>query len=118
MPKIEITGVSAASSARYTGVFFHRILREPGRAERRQLGMLQLQVFGAGEEFLVLRIRAGPAAFDVVDSELVELFGDQKLVLDRERDGLALRAIPQRRIEGEDLHGLLSFALTFYRQNS
>ena len=40
----------------YTGVFFHRILRQPRGAERRQLGMFQLEIFGTGEEFLVFGI--------------------------------------------------------------
>ena len=43
------------------------------------------------EELDVARIRAGPAAFDVVDAERVEPFGDSEFVGNRKGDALALR---------------------------
>ena len=55
--------------------------------------MLELEVPSAGEELFVSGIRARPTAFDVVNAQLIELLGDDQLVLHRKRDGLALRAV-------------------------
>ena len=64
----------------------------------------QLQLVGrAPEQFVVLRVGAGPTGLDVVDPEVVELLGDAQLVLDGERDALELRPIPQRRVVDLDL---------------
>ena len=74
-------------------------LDPPGHAEGDELARLELQLLrGAPEELVVLRVRAGPAGFDVVDAEPVELLGDPQLVVDRERDALELRAVAQRRV--------------------
>ena len=59
--------------------------------------MLELEFPCLREEGDVAGIRAGESAFDVVDSELVEPFGDQQLVGNREADSLALRAVTERR---------------------
>jgi hypothetical protein len=56
-------------------------------------GRLELQVAGALEELDVLGVGAGESALDVVDAEQVETLGDAQLVLDREREPLALRAV-------------------------
>ena len=85
-------------------ILLDRILGKSRGAERRQLGVFQLQALGAREELLVFRIRTGPAAFDIIDAELVEFLRNQEFVLNRKGDGLALRAVPQRRIESKNLH--------------
>jgi hypothetical protein len=61
--------------------------------------VFELQIARAGEEFLVFGIGAGPSAFNVVDTELVQFLGDEDFVIDRERDGFALRAVPESGIE-------------------
>ena len=50
------------------------------------------------EECRVARIRARPAALDVVHTEGRETLRDPELVLERERDVLALAAVAQRRV--------------------
>ena len=76
--------------------------------------VVELQLVGrTPEQFVVLRVGAGPARLDEVDAEVVELLGDAQLVLDGERDPLELRPVPQRRVV--DLYfsaaGLLSGSL-------
>ena len=56
-------------------------------------------VSGAGEEFDVLRVGAGPAALDEVDAEVVELLSDPQLVVDGRRHALHLEAVPQGGVE-------------------
>ena len=48
-------------------------LRHPRGAKRGEPGVAEPEVSGPREELLVLRVRPRPAAFDVVDAELVEL---------------------------------------------
>ncbi len=56
-----------------------------GHAERHELARLELELGRCAlEELVVLRVRARPAGFDVVDAEPVELLGDAQLVVDRE----------------------------------
>ena len=67
-----------------------------GRPERRELGVLEVQLLlGAAEELGVLRVRARPAALDVADTQVVELLGDGELVGDGEVETLLLRAVAQ-----------------------
>src|SRR5205823_4431657 len=66
-----------------------------GHAERGDLRVLELQLADVAEEGGVLRVGAGEAALDVIDAELVELLGDEKLVLEREVEPLALRAVAE-----------------------
>src|SRR5207302_562966 len=68
------------------------------RAEGCEAGVLELLLLGLREKFDVLRIRSGPAAFDVMNPERVELLGDAELVRDREIDAFALRTVTQGRI--------------------
>ena len=101
---METTGVPASTSARTlrsssTGFLAKRV--EPKAVS---LACLSFSSRGAGEELLVLGIGAGPAALDVVDAQLVQLLRNDELVVHGERDGLALRAVPESGIEGEDLH--------------
>ena len=65
------------------------------------LAWCRVELGGAREEFLVLGIGAGPAALNVIDTQLVQFLGNDELVVHGERDGLALRAIPESGIEGE-----------------
>src|SRR5450755_4329748 len=66
--------------------------------------MLELQIARSGEEVLVLRIRPRPAALNVVDPKLVQFLDDQKFIVSRKADGLALGAVAQRGIERENTH--------------
>ena len=68
----------------HVAVFLHRVAGEPRGAEGRELGVLEVQLAGAGEELLVLGIGAGPAALDVVDAQIVQLLRNGDLVLHRE----------------------------------
>src|SRR5438128_764910 len=55
----------------------------------------------APEELRVLGVRARPAAFQVMDAQLVQPPRDFQLVVDRERQALALRTVPQCRVVQE-----------------
>ena len=50
------------------------------RAEGRQTGGLEFCRFGEFEEPLVTGIGTGPAAFDVVDADVIQSFGDLEFV--------------------------------------
>ena len=56
-------------------------------------------VRGLAEELGVRRVRAGVAALDVVEAELVEHVGDGRLVLDGEVDAGGLRAVAEGGVE-------------------
>ena len=84
-----------------------------GGPERHQRRRVELQLGrGAPEELFVLRVGARPAAFDVVDAQVVELLGDAQLVLDRQRDAFELRAVAQRRVVDLDLSRCLLVRFT------
>jgi hypothetical protein len=91
--------VRASTSACSSGSSSAR-LGPAGHPEGDQRGVVEreLAVGGAGEELGVLRVRAGPAALDVGDAELVHAAGDPQLVVDRQRHPLALGAVAQRRV--------------------
>src|SRR5207249_6184812 len=72
-------------------------------AEGHELRVAQREGTRAPEELRVLGIGARPAALDVVHAEAVEQPRDLQLVVDREAEPLALRAVAQRRIEEVDL---------------
>ena len=74
--------------------------------------MFQWQFPRSLEEFLVFGIGIGPAALDVIDTQLVQLSGDDQFVVDGKRDRLALRAVPERCIESLDTHKNLFLAFT------
>ena len=61
-----------------------------------------------GEEAVVGRIGAGPAALDVVDAQQVELARDRGLVGHGEIHALGLRAVSQGGVEEIDAVGLRS----------
>ena len=76
-----------------TGTPFLRV--EPNAASRAFLNFFFL---ACGEKLDVLGIAAGPAAFNVMNPESVELLGDAELVRDREIDAFALRTVAQGRV--------------------
>src|SRR6266850_606734 len=77
----------------------------PGGAERADLRALEHRVLHALEEPQVLGIGPGPAALDVVDTELVEAVRDAHLVLHREGHALALGAVAEGGVVDLDLTG-------------
>src|SRR5579862_4111413 len=88
-------------------VLFDRVLCEASGSERGELGVFEFEITSSGEEVPVFGIGAGPSAFNVVDTKLVEFVGNEDFVLDRERDGFALRAVPERGVESLNAHGRL-----------
>src|SRR5437870_6996003 len=85
--------------------------RAAGRAEGRHLRVLQPEALDGAEELLVARVRARPAALDVVEAEVVEPFGNAQLVLEREGDVFGLGPVAQRRVvELDASHGRVSGA--------
>ncbi len=87
------------------GILIHPVTGKPGGSEGSEPGVPEMEFASPGEELLVARIRPGPSAFNVVDTEFVKFLGNRQFVFDRERDGLALSTVPQRGIEREDFHG-------------
>src|SRR5579871_1098965 len=85
-------------------VLLDLVLRKACGAEGGQPRVIQFQLAGAAEEFLVARIGVRPSAFDIVDPELIEFLRDDELVIERERDSLALRAVAEGGVEGLDAH--------------
>ena len=69
----------------------------------REPGVLELQSFGPGEEFEILRVRAGVARFDIIDAVLVEQRENLQLVFDRKRNTFGLRSVAQGGIKYGDL---------------
>ena len=86
-----------------------RTVRAPGGAERRERGVLQVELLRRqGEELGVLRVGAGPAALDVADAEVVEVARDVQLVLHGEVEPLLLRAVAHRRVVHVEVAHVLS----------
>src|SRR4029077_9501101 len=73
-----------------------------GHPERGEACPLPAHRPGGREELDVLRVGAGPAAFDVGHPELVEHPRHAQLVGQREGDVLALRAVTQGRVVEDD----------------
>src|SRR6185437_328639 len=88
----------------YVRVLIHRVLRKAGCPEGGEARVFEIEALGALEEFFVFWIGARPATLDVVDTNFVQLRRNQQFVVNRERNRLALRAIPQRGIERKDFH--------------
>src|SRR5207249_6903104 len=103
LPTSVTTGVLASTRARQ---FPSSAVpaRVPGHAERRDLRLAQRDARDAPEELRVLGIRAGPAALDVADPERVQPAGDPDLVLRREGEAFALRAVSQGRVVQDRVH--------------
>ncbi len=68
----------------HVGVLIHRVLGEARGAERRQPRVLQLDILGALEEFLVLGIGVRPSALNIIDTQLIQLLRDDQFVVDGE----------------------------------
>ena len=98
LPKIVTTGVAGLDEQAHLVVLFDRHAFFARGAERGELRVLEFFLFGLGEKLDVLGIAAGPAAFNVMDPERVELLGDAELVRDRKIDAFALRAVAQGRV--------------------
>ena len=103
-------GSARADQRLNVAVFLNGILREAGGAEGRHSGVTEFQAARPLEEVFVFGIGAGPAAFNVVDAQLVEFLANEDFVLDRERDGFALRAVPESGIESLNAHSKLSLS--------
>jgi hypothetical protein len=58
-------------------------------------GVFELHFGRLGKEFDVLGIAAGPAAFNVMNPERIELGGNAQFVRDREIDAFTLRSVAQ-----------------------
>src|SRR5262249_10156900 len=83
-----------------------------GRSERGDLGVTEPEALDRTEELLVARVRARPAALDVLDAELVQPLRDAELVVEREGDVLGLCPVAERRVvELDALHARGSVAL-------
>ena len=87
------------------GVVLGAHARVPRAAERAHARPLQALLAHGDEELRVLRVRARPAALDVVDAELVQLPRDRELVVERQRDAGALAAVAQRGVVDRDAIG-------------
>ena len=86
----------------YLRIFFHGDFAASRRAKCGDLCVLPRVFFRKLEKLRVLWIRAGEAAFDVVDAEFIEPFRHANLVRHRERNAGPLRAIAKGRVvEGE-----------------
>ena len=85
------------------GIVGGRAARAARHAEGGELRVLELRRIG--EEAVVGRIGAGPAALDVIDAQQVELARDRHLVGHGEVDALRLRAVAQGRVEEVDAVG-------------
>jgi hypothetical protein len=75
-----------------------------GHPERRDLRGLELEVAGTLEELDIFGVRSRESALDVVHAEQVEALGNAQLVLDGEREALALGPVSQCGVVEGDLH--------------
>src|SRR2546422_3208095 len=80
------------------GIVLATAVRSPGHAEGGDPPIVEPFLTDPTEELRVLGVRARPAAFEVVDAQLVQPVRDFQLVVNRKRQALALRAVPQCRV--------------------
>src|SRR5690606_19185900 len=66
-----------------------------GHAECADLNLMQVEIADTLKILDIFRIREWIPALDEVESQLVELLGNQQLVLQREVDAFALTAVAQ-----------------------
>ena len=78
----------------HVAVFRHRVARKSRGTEGYQPRMLELHLTRALEKFLVFRVGARPAAFNIVNAKLVQLLRNYQLVFYGEADGFALSFRP------------------------
>ena len=69
--------------------------RPPGRAEGRELRVLEVELDRPAEELGVLGVGARPAALDIAHAQTVQLPRDRQLVRDRRVEPLLLHAVAQ-----------------------
>ncbi len=69
-----------------------------GHAKRGDFGVRQSEILRTLEVGGVLGVGAGPAAFDVGHTEVVQKLRDPELVVHRKGDVFALRAVAERRV--------------------
>ena len=81
---METVGRFGFEQRAHVGILVHGVLGEARGAESGQPGVLELDFLGALEKLLVLGIGVGPAALNVIDTELVQLLRDDQLVVDGE----------------------------------
>jgi hypothetical protein len=79
-------------------ILFDTRIRPAGTAERGKFRVREPAAPYRFEERRVLRVRARPAALDIVDAERVQFFGDANFIEDAKRDALALCTVAQGRI--------------------
>src|SRR5260370_33583557 len=97
---------STRQQLRHVRVLFDRILGKASCTERSQLRVLELEALSPREKLFILGVRSRPAALNVVDTEVIELLRNHQFVVHRERNGLTLSTVAERRIEGKDFHKL------------
>ena len=61
-------------------------------------------MLGLREKLFVLGVGSGPAALDVVYTEIIQLLRYYQFVRYGEGDGLTLSAVAERRVECKDFH--------------
>ena len=77
------------------GIFFYGYVCPASGTEGRQLCVFQIQTTRLFEEGHVPRVRPGPATLDIVDAELIELFGHPHFCSYGERNTFSLRTVSQ-----------------------
>ena len=76
------------------GVFIGGILGVVGASKGGQLGVLQGLLFHLLEKFHILGVGTGPASLNIIDPQIVQLFGNTNLVHHREIEILGLGPVP------------------------
>ncbi len=89
------------------GVVLRASARAPGHPERGHLGPAQPCLGDAAEELGILGVRSRPAAFEIVNAQVVQAPGDLQLVLDGERKPFALGPVAERRVVQHQVHSHL-----------
>jgi hypothetical protein len=79
----------------YLRVFFDLGVSATRHTESRKFSVLPSPLRRFREKLRVLRIAPRPTAFDVVDSELIELFRHANFIEHRERNSCALRSVAE-----------------------
>ena len=85
------------------GIVFRSAFDAASRAECRDQRVLPLYIAGALEEFHILWIRAGPAAFNERHSQFIEPLRNANFIVGRKREAFRLRSVAQSRVVDLDL---------------
>ena len=102
LPKIDATPAPDGHNGLQVGVVVRRDARPPGAAEGAQRRMVKRPAARRLEKLHVFRVGARPAAFDVVDAELIEPVGDAQFVVGGKGNAFPLRSVAKRRVEQLD----------------